>query len=92
MEKTAGGSYSMWNFLEGIGKFVGDQQKKPHSLGVPFFGLFWSWYWPWECSHFYGFTPAMTFKFPKISKTNPETSVEYLQRHFFNHPAFCSRS
>ena len=29
----------MWNFLEWIRKFVGDQQKKPHSLWVPFFGL-----------------------------------------------------
>ena len=40
MEKTAGGSYSMWNFVEGIRKFVGDQQKKPHSLGVPFLVFF----------------------------------------------------
>ena len=30
----------------------------------------------------------MNFNFPRISKTNLETSVKYLQRHFLNHPAF----
>ena len=29
----------------------------------------------------------MIFDFSKISTTNPETSVEYLQRHFLNQPA-----
>ena len=29
----------------------------------------------------------MTFKFSRISKRNLVTSVEYLQRHFLNHPA-----
>ena len=44
-------------------------------------------------THFYGFTLAMTFDFSRISKINPETSVEYLQRHFLNHPAcFFSRT
>ena len=42
MEMTAGGSYSLWNFLEWIRKGVelqGWSTKKPHSLGVLFFGL-----------------------------------------------------
>ena len=30
----------------------------------------------------------MTFDFSRISKTNLETSVEYLQRYFFNHFLF----
>ena len=38
-------------------------------------------------AHFYGITLAMNFDFPRISKTNLETSVEYLQRHHLNHPA-----
>ena len=29
----------------------------------------------------------MNFDFSGISKTNLETSVEYLQRHILNHPA-----
>ena len=29
----------------------------------------------------------MNFDFPRISKTNLETSVKYLQRNFLNHPA-----
>ena len=40
--------------------------------------------------NFHGITLAMTFDFSRISRTNLETSVEYLQRHFLNHPAcFC---
>ena len=38
-------------------------------------------------THLYGTTLAMNFDFSRISKTNLETSVEYLQRHFLNHPA-----
>ena len=30
----------------------------------------------------------MTFEFSIVSKTNLGTSVEYLQRHFLNHPAW----
>ena len=64
-------------------KVCGQLTKKPHSLEVPFFGpgIFDKRY------TLYGFTLAMTFDFSRISKTNPETSVEYLQRHFLNHPA-----
>ena len=75
---TAGGSYSMWNFLELI--------RKPHSLGVPFLALVSSR----GVTHFYGITLAMTFDFSRIPKTNLETSVEYFKRHFFNHPTFLS--
>ena len=39
MEKTAGGSYDMWNFLDRIRKYIEDQQKKSHSLGLSFIGL-----------------------------------------------------
>ena len=35
----AGGSYSMWFFLEWIRKCMCDQHKKSHSLGIPFSGL-----------------------------------------------------
>ena len=38
-------------------------------------------------TQYYGSTFAMTFKFSRISQTNLETSVEYLQRHFLKHPA-----
>ena len=38
-------------------------------------------------THFYRSILSITFKFSRISKTNLETSVEYLQRNFLNHPA-----
>ena len=50
-------------------------------LGVLFLALGFSR----DVTHFYGIALAMTFDFSRISKTNLETSVEYLQRHFFNH-------
>ena len=48
--------------------------------------LFWPWYFQ-EVLHTYGITLAMNFDFPRISKTNLGTPVEYLQRHFHNYPA-----
>ena len=84
---TAGGSYSMWNFLQWIRKdveFAGMINKKNHIVsGSPFLVLVFSR----DVSHFYGITLAMNFDFFRISKTNLETSAEYLQRHFVNHSA-----
>ena len=40
-------------------------------------------------THFYGSRLVMTFEFSRISETTLEASVEYLQRHFLNHPV-CS--
>ena len=56
--------------------------KKRHSLGFPFWVLVFSK----GVTNFYGITMAMTFSFSKISKTDLETSVEYLQKHFLNQP------
>ena len=83
MEMTAGGSYNMWNFLEWIRKFVDDQQKDHIVKGFPFLALAFSR----SVTHFYDLTLAIIFDFFRISKTNPETSVEYLQRRFLNRRA-----
>ena len=56
-------------------------------FGQIFGPLFWPWYFPGGFTHFYGTTIAINFDFARISKTNLETSVEYLQSHFLNHPA-----
>ena len=77
MQMTAGGSYNMQNFLERMRKGVGDQQKT-HFFGIGIFK---------RVAQFYGITVAVNFDFLRISKANLETSVEYLQRHFLNHPA-----
>ena len=69
MELTAGGSYSMWNFLEWIRKqwnIQGWSTKKPHSLGVPFLIIGSSR----GVTHFYGITLNTTFDFSRISKTD----------------------
>ena len=85
---TAGGSYSMWNFPQvnqkrrGINK--GDQQKSDIVQRYPFLALVFS-----RCvTHLYGITLAMTLSFSRISKTNLETSMEDLQRHFLDPTCF----
>ena len=86
MEMTAGGSYSIWNFVEWIRKgveFAKVIKKKRHSLGFPFLVLVFSR----GVRHFYGIALAMNLHFSRIFKTNLETSVKYLQRNFLNHPA-----
>ena len=83
MEMTASESYRMWNFLEWIRKGMGDQQKSHIVYGSPFLALVFSR----GVAHFYGVTLAMNFDCPRVSKTNLETSLEYLQRHFLNRPA-----
>ena len=70
MEITAGGSYSMWNFLERIRKCVCDQQKSHIVKGTPFLALVFSR----GVTQFYGITLAMTFDFSRISKTSLEIS------------------
>ena len=52
--------------------------KRTHGLGVLFFGI-----WIFKGCDTWNHT-GYGLRFPK---TNLETSVEYLQRHFFNHPA-----
>ena len=83
MEKTrveviaCGISWSELESLWGI-------NKKSHIVyGSPFLALVFAR----SITHFYGFTLAMNFDFSRISKTNPETSVEYLQSHFLSHSA-----
>ena len=78
MELTAGGSYTCRH-----GIYKGDQQKSDIVQGSPFLALVYSR----SVTQFYGIVLAMTFDFPRISKINLETSVEYLQRHFLNLPA-----
>ena len=85
MELTAGGSYSMWNSWSKLRKewnLQGWSTKTPHSLGVFYFGM----------GFFKGCNPLLwkltcyDLQVSQISKTNL-TSVEYLKRHFLNHPA-----
>ena len=38
--------------------------------------------------HFHEITLVVAFDFSRISKTNLETSVEFVQGHFLNHPAY----
>ena len=47
--------------------------------------LFWPWYFQ-EVLHTF-MESYLQLPFSRISKTNLETSVEYLQSHFLNHPA-----
>ena len=72
-----------WSELEKALNLQGRSTKEPHSLGVLFLLLGFSK----GVTHFYGITLVTTFAFSRISKTNLETSVEYLQRHFLSHPA-----
>ena len=72
-----------WSELERAWNLQGWSTKKPHSLGVPFFGLVYSR----GVAHFYRITLAMNSDFSRISNTNLETSVEYLQRHFLKPPS-----
>ena len=80
MELTAGGSYRTWNILEKIRKGVGFTRTiNQDNFRGPLFGLGIfkrcnTLLWNRTC-----------YDFSRISKTNLETSVEYLQRHFFNH-------
>ena len=59
-----------------------DQQKSHIVQGSPFLNLVFST----DVTHFYVTALAMALDF---SKTTLETSVEYLQRHFLNHPTCC---
>ena len=95
MELTAGGNYRMWNSLSKLKKewnLQGGSTETPHSLRVLLF-------WPAErreggggglrdVTHFSGSSPAMSFEFSRIYKTNL-TSVENLKRHFLNNHACC---
>ena len=80
MEMTAGGNKIIsWSELQRVWLI--------NKNATQFRGsLFWPWYFQ-EVLHTYGITLAMNFDFPRISKTNLETSMEYLQRHFLDHPA-----
>ena len=85
MTLTPDGSYSTWN--PGVnqkrsGIYKCNQQKSHVFQGSSFLALGFSR----GGKHFNGITLIMTFDFSRISKTNLETSVEYLQRYFLNHP------
>ena len=84
MEMTAGGSCSMWNFLEYIRKgveFARVINKKSYIVqGSSFMAFAFSR----GVTHFQGITLAMTLAFSRIFKTNLEDLMEYLQRHFLN--------
>ena len=87
MEVTVGRSYSMWNFQEWFIKgveFIREINKRATYFRCPVFSAL---RFSWGVTHFYGITRAMTFDFLRIFKTNPETSMEYLKKHFLNHLA-----
>ena len=70
-----------WSEFEKAGNLQGWSTKKSHSLGASFLAFEFSK----DVTQFYGIILAMTFDLSRISKTNLEISVEYLQSHFHNH-------
>ena len=88
MELTVGGVIACgisWSKLE---KKWNLQRWSTKNLHILWFLLIVLGVFKHDITHFYGSTLAMTFEFSRISKTNLETSVEYLQRLFLNHPAY----
>lgn len=74
MQVPVFGCYSMQNFLELIKKKEWNFQGRPTKTHIEFPGVL-----------SFEITLAMSLVFPRISKENPETSAEYLERHSFNH-------
>ena len=72
--------------LEKEWNLQGWSTKKPDSLAVFYFGLGREGMVSSGVAHFYESPLEMTFKPSRISETTL-TSVKYLKRHFFNHPA-----
>ena len=69
--------------LEKVWNLQGWLIKKPHSLRSPLLAMVFSK----GVTDFYEIALTMIFDFTRMSKPNPEISVEYLKRHFLNHPA-----
>ena len=72
--------------LEKEWNLQGWSTRKPDSLAVFYFGLGREGMVSSGVAHFYESPLEMTFKPSRISETTL-TSVKYLKRHFFNHPA-----
>ena len=77
---TAGGSYGMWISWIKL-EMRGRSTKKSHSLGATFFGVFSKDFHTFLGSH---------LQWPSVFQNfrgKPRNLVEYLLRHFINHPA-----